>query len=265
MVSDGSGLGDRDDALAALRAQGELISGLARVPVEPKLILAADTAGLAAGIRALPPDLEAVLLVDVEPSRAAAVQRELRASGGRPLMTQPDAAAIALAAATLSALTDTGLRLLTSKVILAGTDDLPILTALLMAAGVGDITTWTPSDAPVFPLHNILFGANAVIDLVGGLPSDEAGRRSGIAVIRSSDATSAPYAAAGLLRAAVNTPGLSFDIEIYRACSLALAAIPPANGSTMPYLKGIALTQLIADNATTAFHDHLQNRMGLTE
>jgi malate dehydrogenase (oxaloacetate-decarboxylating) len=93
---------------------------------------------------------------------------------------------------------------------------------MLLDAGVGDITTWNPSDAVVFPLHHVVFGADAVIDLVDGLPSRTVDRRSGITVITRDDARSAPFAAAGLLRAALHTPGATFDVEVYCACALAL-------------------------------------------
>jgi malate dehydrogenase (oxaloacetate-decarboxylating) len=246
IVSDGSALPSGDDLTTALREEAELISGLARVPARVTVILASDAAGLAAGIRALPADIGAVLLTRVEPERARHVQQELQDSRARPLLTDADVTAIALAAAALGSLAYAGRRTQGGRVVLAGTRDLPLLAALLMAAGVGDITTWHQSDAVIFPLHNIVFGADTVIDLVGELPSSATSRLAGITVITRDDAGAAPYAAAGLLQAAVHAPGLTFDFEVYRACAHALTAAP-ASDRPVPYLKGIALTQLIAD------------------
>ncbi|WP_143271396.1 hypothetical protein [Amycolatopsis echigonensis] len=253
IVSDGSALPSGTDLTATLRDGAELISGLARVPVRPTVILASDAAGLAAGIRALPADIGAVLLTRVAPARAREVQRELQDSHARPLLTDEDVTAIALAAAAVDSLAKAGRRAHGSRVVLAGARDLPVLTSLLMATGVDDITTWNSSDATIFPLHNIVFGADLVIDLIGELPSSATRRLGGLTVITREDTGAAPYAAAGLLGAAVYAPGLAFDVEILRACAIALTDIPPS-GRSVPFVKGIAVTRLVTDAVTSVFH-----------
>lgn len=252
IVSDGSALPSGSDLTAALRDGAELISGLARVPVRPTAVLAADAAGLAAGIRALPADIGAVLLTRVDPMRAREVQRELRDSHARPLLTDEDVTAIALTAAALNSLAMVGRRAQGNRVVLAGARDLPILTSLLMAVGVDDITTWNTSDATIFPLHNIVFGADTVIDLVGELPSGATRQLGGLTVITREDTAAAPYAAAGLLGAAVRAPGLAFDVEIFSVCAFALADVPPSRRS-VPLGKGIAVTRLVADAVLSGF------------
>jgi malate dehydrogenase (oxaloacetate-decarboxylating) len=256
IVSDGSALPSERDLTTTLRDEAELISGLARVPARATVILASDAAGLAAGIRALPADIGAVLLTRIEPERARHVQQELQDSRARPLLTDADVTAIALAAAALDSLAKAGRRAQGNRVVLAGARDLPVLTTLLLAAGVDDITTWNQSDAVIFPLHNIVFGADTVIDLVGELPSHAAGSLGEITVITRDDAGTAPYAAAGLLHAAVHAPGLSFDLEIYRACAQVLMTVSSSDRS-VPFVKGIAVTQLVSDAVTNVFHTHL--------
>jgi malate dehydrogenase (oxaloacetate-decarboxylating) len=251
IASDGSALPSGDNLTSTLRDEAELISGLAQVPARPTPIPASGAPTLAAGIRALPADIGAVLLTRVESERARHVQEELQDGGARPLVTDADVTAIALAAAALGSLAYAGRRTQDSRVVLAGARNLPLLTTLLMAAGVSDITIWHQSDAVIFPLHNIVFGAHIVIDLVGELPSSTTGRRT---VITRTDAGAAPYAAAGLLQAATYAPGLTFDIEVYSACTYALMA---AADRSVPHVKGgkgVALTQLIADAATSVFH-----------
>lgn len=255
IVSDGSALPSDHDLTATLRDSAELISGLARVPVRPTVILASDAAGLAAGIRALPADIGAVLLTRVDPARARAVQRELQDGGARPVLTDEDVIAIALAAVAVDSLAKAGRRAQGSRVVLAGARDLPVLTSLLMAAGVDDLTTWNASDAAVFPLHNIVFGADTVIDLVGELPRRTSRRLGGLTVITREDASVALYAAAGLLRAAVHAPGLAFDIEIFCACAQVLMTV--SSGGSVPFVKGIAVTQLVTDAVTSVFHTQL--------
>ncbi|WIV60884.1 hypothetical protein [Amycolatopsis nalaikhensis] len=256
IVSDGSALPRNDDLTATLRDSAELISGLARVPARPTVILATDATGLAAGIRALPADIGAVLLTRVDPARAREVQRELQDSEARPVLIDEDVTAIALAAVTVDSLAKAGRRAHGSRVVLAGARDLPILTSLLMAAGVDDITTWNPSDAAIFPLHNIVFGADTVIDLVGELPTRATARLGGLTVITREDTGVAPYAAAGLLGAAVHAPGLAFDIEIFCACAQVLMTVSSPRRS-VPNVAGIAVTQLVADAVTSVFHTQL--------
>lgn len=233
-----------------LREKADLIGGLARIPARPATVLAGDAAGLAAGIRALPADIGAVLLTGVLPERAREVRRILRDGRARPLVTEEDLTAIALVAAALGSPAGAGQRT-HRRMVLAGAGELPVLATLLMASGVHDITTWNQCDAIAFPLYTIMFGADTVIDLVGELPSRADNRLAGITVITPEDAIAAPYAAAGLLSAALHTPGLDFDVETYRLCALVLAT---QFDKPVSRVRGVALTRLVADTATSAFH-----------
>lgn len=250
IVSDGSALPDGQDLTSALRNATELISGLAQLPAKPAPIFAPDAEGLAAGIRALPVDVGAVLLTHVEPDRARQVRQELRERGGRPLVTDEDITAISFAVAALGTLNAAGRLAPHSRVVLAGTRDLPLLIPLLMVAGVGDLTIWQPSDSAVFPLHNAVFGADVVIDYVGELPSTANGSLAGTTVITRADTGAAPYAAAGLLQAAMRHVRLNLDVEVFSACVRALMTTP-VNHRPVPHLKGIALTRLVVEMVTS--------------
>lgn len=253
IVSDGGALPAGDDLGSKLRAEAEFISDLARVPARPMTILAADAAGLAAGIRALPAEVGAVLLTGVALDRAREVSMELQDGPARPLVTDEDLSAIALTAAIAGSLAGAGQGTHRSRVVLAGAGELPALATLLMACGVSDVTTWNQSDAMSFPLINIVSGVDTVVDLVGELPSRTDSLLAGITVITRDDAITAPYAAAGLLRAALCNPGLVFDVETYRACALTLAAASPF---TRPpsYVGGVSLSHSVADAVTGVFH-----------
>jgi malate dehydrogenase (oxaloacetate-decarboxylating) len=243
IVSDGSGLPPGGDLTETLSLEAELVGRLAGLPARQKIIPASDAAGLAAGIRALPADIGAVLLTAVAPARARQAQQELRDGGARPLVTREDATAIALAALATRTLAAAG-RSRGSRVVLAGARELPLLITLLMAAGVTDLTTWEPADAAIFPLHGIVFGADVVIDLAGALPPRVAARLGGTTVLTGADAAAAPYAAAGLLHAAVTTPGLVFGIDVYCACADVLVR---GAGTTVSVSQGTALTRLVAE------------------
>jgi len=224
VVSDGSGLRDRAGVVDLIvRGFAEHLSALARVPVRPVTVEAADAAQLAAGIRALPADVGPVLLTHADLERTRVVQQDLRGSGVPLVLTDQDATAIALTAAVLAAVADRPTALRIGKVVVAGAQYLPILAPLLVAADVADITTWNASDAVAFPLQHVVYGADAVVDLVGALPGWVAkGRHAEIVVITRGFARTAPCAAAGLLRAALNDPAVTFDLATYRAAAQAL-------------------------------------------
>ena len=255
VVSDGSALLDSGAAVdLVVQEFAELLGSLARVPVRPVTLAAADAAQLARGLRALPADVGAILLTHAELGRTRAAQDELRASGARPVVTDQDATAIALAAATMGAVTGHGRRpedARRARVVIAGAQELPILAPLLVAAGIAEVTTWNPADAVGFPLHTVVSGAHAVIDLVGSLPGwATTEHETGMTVLTRGAARVAPCAAAGLLRAAVRTPGATFDIESYHTCVVALLAASAWPGS---HGKAQALTHRVAGAAAHFF------------
>ncbi|NBH03522.1 hypothetical protein [Amycolatopsis sp. SID8362] len=257
VVSDGSALRGSGVAVDLIVQEfARHLGGLAQVPVRPVTLDATDAAQLVAGVRALPPDAGAVLLTHADPGRTRAAQKELRAGGARPVVTDQDATAIALTAALLGAVTGHGRRsggLQCGRVVLAGARELPILAPLLVAAGFADLTLWNPADAGRLPLRNVVSGAHAVLDLVGGLPGWAAAEHDlGMIVITRGDAYTAPCAAAGLLRAALRTSaGAWFDVETYHTAALALAAA--GAGWPVSHGKARALTHRVTDSVTQLF------------
>ncbi|WP_284742338.1 hypothetical protein [Amycolatopsis sp. RTGN1] len=250
VVSDGSALGDRAAGPVDLivREFAEHLGGLARVMVRPVTVDAADAAELAAGIRALGAEAGPILLTHADPERTRLVQQDLR-DGGMPLvLTDQDATAIALTAAVLAAVADRPPASRIGKVVVAGAQYLPILAPLLAAAGVGDITTWNASDAVAFPLRHVVYGADAIVDLVGALPGwVDDDRHAEIAVITRGAARTAPCAAAGLLRAALRDPATTFDLATYRTAARALVS---AHAVDLPFTQRNA--QVLADRVTDA-------------
>lgn len=259
VVSDGSALRDRAGAVELIvREFAEHLGALAHVPVRPVTVGAADAAQLAAGIRALPADVGPVLVTHADLERTRRVQQELRDSGLPLVLTDQDATAIALTAAVLAAVADRPRARRAGKVVVAGAQHLPTLAPLLVAAGIADITTWNVADAVAFPLQHVVYGADAVVDLLGALPSWVAeDRHAEIALITRGSALTAPCAAAGLLRAALLDPETTFDLATYCAAARALTS---ASAADRPLTQRNAqdLTDHVTDAVRPPIHT-LQN------
>jgi len=248
VVSDGSALPRGADVSAMLRADAALIGDLGGIPAFSQVILADSPDGLAAGVRGLPADVGSVLLAHVEVERAYHVTHELQSHGVRPTVSEHDVNAVVLAAVALRSMAFDGRSPQRCTMVLAGARELPMLSAILVASGVADITTWNSSDAVVFPLHTVLHGADMVIDLVNETSAAADYRRAGIAVISREDVHVVPYVSAGLLRAAAGTAGLKLDTEVLAACARALAPALPSN-RPVARGQGLRLARLIADIA----------------
>jgi len=256
IVSDGSALPRTADVNAMLWADAALIGDLGGLVAVPRVILADSPDGLAAGVRGLPADVGSVLLAHVDAERAYHVTNELQSHGVRPTVSEHDVNAVVLAAVALRSLAFDGRSPRRCSVVVAGARESPLLSAILMASGFADITTWNSSDAAVFPLRSVLHGADMVIDLVNEPATAADYRRAGIAAISRDDVHVAPFVSVGLLRAAASTAGLGLDIEVLAACARALAPVLPGN-RPVARGQGLTLTRLITDVATGIHLDRL--------
>jgi len=199
----------------------------------------------AAALRGLGDEVAAVYLPDTDPVRA----RMIQSSGTGPMVvTECDTTAIALNAALWTTLAGRGHPPEASRVVIAGAERMPLLAPLLVAAGVGDLTTWRAVDAAAFPLRRIAARANVVINLLGPSPAMNAIRADhpDLLVITPDHGRDPLLALPGLLRAAVLVRGIKLDVAVAHAAALALVmATPPA--STLPTKPDRALSDQIAD------------------
>ncbi|MCE7007004.1 hypothetical protein LWC34_29860 [Kibdelosporangium philippinense] len=250
VVSDGSSLADPD------------------TPVEPVLLeysaLIRDVAGLStlvmpvegdaprqlqSTLGGLPSTVGAVFLPHVTPERAHVARL---AAGNTPVVTDHDTTAMALTAALLTTLTRAGRPLTSGRVVIAGANTMPMLSPLLVTAGVGDITTWNRADAVAFPLHRIAAQSDAVIDLLGGHSTAFDAPREPVMITRD-DPRIPLLALPGLLRALTHVPHAKLDIDVYHACALALVMATPPE-LQLPDGPDRVLTSRVADAATATVH-----------
>jgi len=113
------------------------------------------------------------------------------------------------------------------------------------------------SDAHTFPLHHLARHATAVIDLLGAtiqpggwIPGDRVS-----AVISPDDPSYRLLPTPGLLAALVRHPDATPDLDMFRACALALAAATPPR-RLVPDIDDPHLAEAIA----SAVHQVLAHR-----
>ncbi|MFJ8962708.1 hypothetical protein ACIRG5_25280 [Lentzea sp. NPDC102401] len=225
---------------AVLRRYAAVIEETAGLPTR---VIASDY-----GLHDVASDVGAVVLVRTDPER---VQRVRGSLVGVPVVTDQDTTAIALAAALHTTLSRADRAPQSSQVVIAGARTMPGLCPLVLAAGIGSITTWNPSDALVFPLRRIAADADVVINLVGGGGRFAWPRHAVPAVIVPDTGRDPLLALPGLLQTLVRHPDTRLTVEMQHACALALAAATPP-GNQLPRQADHALVTQVADAATTA-------------
>jgi malate dehydrogenase (oxaloacetate-decarboxylating) len=170
--------------------------------------------------------VDAVYLGGVNQART----HELKADfTGVPCLTREEMTAVGLTGRLLVLLSRTGRTPASARVVIVESTAIPTLCTLLLATGVGDIVSWEPTDALSYPLRQITYRSDAVIDPLGGgvpvvLPSTEAGQPP---LIAADDPAYPLLALPGLVRALLRHPGARPDFDVLRACAFALAAHTP--------------------------------------
>ncbi|MBN9101355.1 MAG: hypothetical protein J0I49_25070 [Pseudonocardia sp.] len=258
VIGDGTGHGPPAQPgrpLATILAgDAATLQRLARIPAVTRPASQWDaTDTVAEQIRQFPPEITAVLLTRTSPTRARSVQRLVEQAGGRPVLTDEDATAIALTAAALVYLRGLGRDQYRARILIADATRMPILSALLLATGFPDITLWNTPDAAWFPLHRAARDADVVIDLqhapdsnptgsnpMGAPALGEQGELSavGFELDRPEGSVITPRAlddgrmliAPGLLRALAEYPATAppLGLGIYEAVARAVAHATPA-------------------------------------
>lgn len=251
----------------ALAEDAEIIQRVAKVSTMVVTAAGRDAAPqLAAQIQQLPGRIAAVFLTRTDRARARTVQHLVRQAGGRAVLTDEDASAIALTAATLVYLRRLGRDPRGSRILIAGATGMPILSPLLRATGFTDFTLWNSIDAHHSPLHRVARDADVVLDLLRDT------QPSGSALSRDSDPVELEpdrpdgsvitrhtldgraLVAPGLLRALTAHPGAPpLNLDVYRICAQAVAdATPPRrrlHGSDS--LAAIAIADAVAVAVTS--------------
>ncbi len=252
VVSDGSALADHHAQLEPMLGRyTAVIEDLASLPVHALPLDSDQPEEAQAALRALPRETGVLFLPHVREAFASTARA---LTSGIPVLTDQDTTAIALAASLLTTLSRSGRACGASKAVVIGADAMPSLRPLLMAVGIGDITTWNPADAITFPLRRVVAGADVVVDLLsrtaglGVFPADD-----GPVVIAPDRDRDPLLALPGLLRALAQTSGAALDVEVHHACALALVEATRPHELLPPWPDPV-LTVRVAAAATEALH-----------
>ncbi|QRP50353.1 hypothetical protein [Amycolatopsis sp. FDAARGOS 1241] len=258
IVGDGSASGwmrahEAGAVLAELESDAGLLRAHTALNPQAVAVAARDEEDLAAAIRALPAGISTIFLARTEPGRARAVQRDLAREGCSRIITEQDTRAIALVAMTLVSLRRRAVAPFNARVVVTGSPAVPVLLPLLMACGVGDISSWRTEDARAFPLSVIARDVDAVIDLAGAAADLDldAGVDVISEVLAAGDPVAHLLALPGLVRALGTAPVSEADgaaIErfgVHRATAHALASLTPVD-RMLPDLADPDLTTRVA-------------------
>lgn len=234
-------LGDASDfhrepdtsALTGLLGSAALLRAHTGLMATAQLVSADNTDELIATARQVAPDFPGgIYLLYADPARGIAVQTAL--NGAVAVITDRQTTAVALIAAALTTLARAGTAPAAGRLVIVGAERNPLVAALAVAAGIGEIDSWRPDDARNLPLGTLTHRGALVIDLLGVLDSlgPAAHRwqgdapRAPIPVLAVGEPTTALLALPALLAAtrhAGRRPGLGGHL----VCAYALVACTP--------------------------------------
>lgn len=218
----------------------------ADLPVEvPGIDFVAGEIGMASAHR--PRHVDAVYLCGLDQARLRPLKVRLGAAWGVACVTREEMTAVGLAGRLLVLLARAGRQPASARVVIVESTAIPTLCPLLLAAGVGDIASWEPTDVVSYPLRRVTYGADAVIDTAGGgipvvLPTEQEGQPP---LIAGNDPAYPLLALPGLLHALRAYPGTAADFDVLRACAYALA-VRTTDGQPLPDLDDPDLTPTVS-------------------
>lgn len=252
---------------AGLREDAALIETLSGVTAVPMSLIARDAAELATRLHGLPRQVGAIFLTRTNRARTRAAQHLLTELDNRPLITDDDAMAITLTAAVLNYLIRRRRCLSGCRVLIAGAAALPIISPMLLTAGVVELTLWNLGDADQAPLSRVARDADVVIDLVGpagGMDQVALDRPSG-SVVGLDQRRAHLLALPGLFRALAAAPALApaaapaaasaapVDIRLLCASARGLVSATPPH-RRLPVLSSPHTTDAVTGAALHVLH-----------
>lgn len=228
-------------ALTGLLGSAALLREHAGIAATALLVTAEDTDELIADLRRVAPDFSGAYLTLTDPARADAAQAAL--SGTFTVITDRQTTAIALTAAMLSSLDRQGIAPAAGHIVIVGAEHNPLLVALAVAAGIGEIDRWGLDDAHNFPLQTLTCRGALVVDLLAttthhGQATVSVGARTGVIAV---DDPTTPLLALPYLLSTAHQRGRAPGLAECLACAQTLAEHTPP-GQALPALSDPGLS-----------------------
>ncbi|MBL7252937.1 hypothetical protein [Paractinoplanes lichenicola] len=241
VVSDGSRLPRGSELSAVLAGQAHRLEDLG-FDTSTAQLRAGDLVASAHTLGAVRGDVSAFYLVHTEADQAWRVRQALEHTG-HVVVTDDDLRAVVAAAHLLTELHRRKWAIDRSAVVVADSDELPAIGALLTAIGIRNMVFWRQADAPAVPLEQVTQDAAVLLDLrAAPAPHPRAEGHDGPLVIRLPALADALPVLPGLLIALSERAGRPQTVLAATAHLLATTAVPG-----MPLAApGTALTDEIA-------------------
>ncbi|MGO9551649.1 hypothetical protein [Mycobacterium sp.] len=107
--------------------------------------------------------LSAAFVVGLGAPESAAVQRWVAEAAGQLVIAEIDVVTAAQAGAVMAMLRSRGVQHQRARVAMAGAESAPLLGPILIACGIGELTSWHPRDAQHYPLNRLMEHNDIVI------------------------------------------------------------------------------------------------------
>ncbi len=207
---------------------------------------------VASAIAGFPTRLSAVLVVGLAASESAGVQRQVADTAGPLVIGEIDMVTAALAAAVITVLGSRGVPRERARVVMTGAESAPLLGPILIACGIGDLTTWHNRDAAAYPLNRLMEHNDILIDPNAAAPVQVA--PDGTLTIPRDPFEFGALVLPGLLGALCGHSVAALDIEHLAAAANAVARVTPA-GQVLPDLNEPMLVTAIAHYVSQTITD----------
>lgn len=207
---------------------------------------------VASAIAGFPTRLAAVLVVGLAASESAAVQRQVADTAGPLVIGEIDMVTAALAAGVITVLGSRGVPRERARVVMTGAESAPLLGPILIACGIGDLTTWHHRDAVAYPLNRLMEHNDILIDPNAAAPVQVA--PDGTLTIPNDPFEFGALVLPGLLGALCGHGVAALDIEHPAAAANAVARLTPA-GQVLPDLNEPMLVTAIAQHVSQTITD----------
>jgi hypothetical protein len=230
----------------------ELIEDRTPMRAVPLPLPMVDVPTVASAITGLRARLSAAFILGLGAAESAALQRGIAAAGGPLVIAEIDAVTATLAAAVMTILRSRGVPRQRARVVIAGTESVPLLGPTLIACGIGELTIWRRDDAPDYPLSRLMQHNDILVDPNAAVSVPDTGNLT--LTIPDDPFEFGGLVVPGLLAALCGRGVAALDVEHLVAAAHVVALLTPS-GQLLPELDEPLLVTTIARHLSQTLAD----------